>query len=89
MSEKAHLEPGVMANVVDIVVYADGIKLVFGDSPDGTERNAEHLGSYYLTSATAARLGGMLTEVFVRRNAAANARENDRQGADEEHKPTG
>jgi hypothetical protein len=77
-----------MANVIDLVLYADGIKIVFGDSPDGSERSAEHLGSYFMTMATAQRLQGMLNRVF-RTHADQDQRAEDGQETDAKPVVTG
>lgn len=69
---KSHLEPATLANVVDITVYADGIKLTFGDSPDGTERSMEHRGSYFLSTKTASFLTNTLMKMYTVKNAPAN-----------------
>lgn len=64
MTTKPHLEPGVMVNVIDLTVYDDGIKVTFGDSPDGSERAAEHRGSFFMTQHTACRLHDLLSRLF-------------------------
>lgn len=75
--QRVHLEPGVLVNIVDITLYQDGIKITFADSPDGTERSAEHRGSYYLANDTAKKLVSMLTRVYGTRTG-INADENPR-----------
>lgn len=89
---KSHLEPGTFTNVIDLVLYADGLKMVLGDSPDGTERGAEHLASYYMSLTTAINLRNMLNRVFPpepSKNAAENSGEKDGQGANPKPEPAG
>lgn len=75
MSKKFHLKPGVVVNVFDLIVYADGIKITFADSPDGTERSAEHRGSFYLTPQTARRLHEVLGHLYAQPGAQAKKAE--------------
>lgn len=89
---KSHLEPGLMVNVIDLVLYADGLKMVLGDSPDGSERNAQHLASYYMSFNTAMNLRNMLNRVFPSeppKNAVENSGEEVGKGADAQPEPAG
>lgn len=82
---QSHLTPGTMINLIDLVLYADGLKLVFSDSPDGNHRTAEHVGSYYMTTNTALTLRNMLNRVYPPEpnNVAEDTREKVWEGSDE------
>lgn len=63
---RPHLEPGVMVNIVDITFYLDGVKITFGDSPDSSERNAQHRGSFFMSNDTGRKLLDLLTRCYGR-----------------------
>lgn len=82
---KQHREPAIMVNICDVTMYADGVKLTFGESPDGAERNSDHRGSFFMTYDVLENISNALQRVMLIRNpknAAAHAREEFRQSAD-------